>query len=78
MARKSKYPEGFSVAEAGRLGGRATKKRHGPAHYQRIGKMGGETTKQTHGPQFYERIGRKGGARMKELAALGRKAEGGE
>ena len=43
-----------------------------------FGKLGGAANKAAHGPEFYVKIGRKGGARMKELAAMGRKAEAGD
>lgn len=48
-------------AEAGRLGGQATSKKHSRAFYQGIGRKGGVTTAETHTTEFYQEIGRKGG-----------------
>lgn len=57
----------MSRAEAGRKGGRTTKRRYGDEHFGRIGriggKKGGETTKQRYGTEFYQKIGRIGGSR---------------
>lgn len=65
----------MTVREAGRKGGRATKRNHGPEFYTQIGKKGGETTKKRHGPQFYVRIGRKGGAQVRRLVAQAKQAQ---
>lgn len=55
----------MSRAEAGRKGGKATKKKYGADFYRKIGqaggKKGGKTTKQRYGVEFYQKIGRKGG-----------------
>lgn len=57
--------KGMTKAEAGRLGGLATKARYGKGYYSRIGKMGGRKgglkTKSRHGSAHFKRIGRKGG-----------------
>jgi len=51
----------MTVREAGRRGGLATKRKHGPEHYERIGRIGGASTKTRMGPEHYERIGGIGG-----------------
>jgi len=63
----------MTTREAGRRGGTSTKKRYGPAFYEKIGKMGGTTTKQRHGREHYEKIGKMGGATMKKLIAKAKK-----
>lgn len=64
--------------EMGKKGGQTTAERHGSQFYGAIGRKGGEATAERHGPEFYERIGRIGGARVRELMAKGRAAEGEE
>lgn len=66
----------MTVREAGRKGGRTTKRRHGPEFYVAIGRKGGETTKSRHGPDFYEKIGSMGGQKVRQLVARGRRAGG--
>jgi hypothetical protein len=50
----------LTKAEAGRLGGLATKRRHGSAHYSRAGKLGAAATLGKHGREHMAAIGRKG------------------
>ena len=50
----------LTKAEAGRLGGRATKKKHGTEHYRRAGKKGAEATLTKHGREHMRRIGQAG------------------
>jgi general stress protein YciG len=38
----------MSVREAGRLGGRKTKAKHGPAFFEEIGRLGGIATQRKH------------------------------
>jgi len=64
----------MTVSEAGRRGGEATKRRHGPEFYEQIGRKGGETVKRERGAAFYERIGKKGGQRVKQLVEAGKRA----
>ena len=51
----------LTVREAGSLGGKATRDRHGPEHYQRMGSKGGNTTRERKGSEHYARIGHQGG-----------------
>ena len=55
----------MSKAQAGRLGGMATKSRHGSGFYSRIGKKGGSpggrATLSKYGRDHFARIGAKGG-----------------
>jgi hypothetical protein len=55
----------MSKAEAGRLGGLATKSRYGSGYYSRIGKKGaskgGRKTKERYGTSHLAYIGSKGG-----------------
>ena len=45
--RKAPHPAGgMTVAEAGRLGGEATRDAHGIEFYERIGKKGGERVRE--------------------------------
>jgi hypothetical protein len=50
----------LTKAEAGRLGGLATKKRHGRPHYQQAGRKGRHATLQAHGTEHMAAIGRQG------------------
>ena len=58
MARMSK-------AQAGRIGGNATKSKYGSPYYSRIGKKGasagGKTTKARYGSAHFKKIGSIGG-----------------
>jgi hypothetical protein len=56
----------LTKAEAGRLGGMATKQRHGAAHYRAAGKKGAQATLAKHGPEHMRVIGRRGFAAMAE------------
>ncbi|SLK20705.1 MULTISPECIES: KGG domain-containing protein [unclassified Paenibacillus] len=62
MARPQTSEHKMSREEAGRLGGKATSKKHDRSFYQTIGKKGGEATSETHNKEFYREIGRKGGS----------------
>jgi len=53
-------PEGISVKEAGRRGGRATVKNQGVDFFRRIGRKGGERTKELYADLLRE-FGKKGG-----------------
>jgi hypothetical protein len=57
----------MSKAQAGRLGGNATKRRGGSAYYSRIGKKGaskgGRSTYARHGSAYMKKIGARGGRR---------------
>lgn len=69
----------LTVREAGRLGGRATLAKFGPAHFSalaaksphppheqaRRGKRGGEATWERHGESHYRAIGRAGGEKTR-------------
>jgi hypothetical protein len=55
--------------EIGRLGGEATKRTLGPAHFSRIGKKGGQALLAARGRDYYAAIGRLGGKRRKEEQA---------
>ena len=65
----------ITVAEAGRLGGRTTRLRHGHEHYQNIGKLGGLATSARHGQEHYKKCGKKGGLTVKRLVEQGRAVE---
>ena len=39
------------------------------------GRKGGRVTAERHGHEFYEEIGKKGGQKVRELIALGRRAQ---
>src|SRR6516165_1940604 len=47
-------------AEAGRLGGMTTKKRHGIEHYRAAGKKGGQAVKAKYGTAHLSQLGKKG------------------
>lgn len=53
-------PEGISVKEAGRRGGRATVENQGVDFFRRIGRKGGERTKELYADLLRE-FGKKGG-----------------
>ena len=55
MAKKK-----LTKAEAGRLGGLQTKRRHGRQHFQQAGRKGGQATLETHGREHMRRIGQAG------------------
>jgi general stress protein YciG len=50
----------LTKAEAGRLGGLQTKRRHGRQHYQEAGRKGGKATLETHGTEHMRRISQAG------------------
>ena len=54
----------LTKAEAGRLGGLQTKRRHGRPHYQQAGRKGAQATLETHGTEHMAAIGRKGFAAL--------------
>lgn len=66
---------GADYSELGKLGGAATRERHGEEFYSEIGTRGGEACKQRHGADHYHRIGKKGGQRVAELIAKGKASE---
>jgi hypothetical protein len=55
----------MTKAQAGRLGGLATKNKYGNRHFSTIGKKGaskgGKSTQARHGTVFFRQIGAKGG-----------------
>lgn len=55
MASGKTKPE-MTVQEAGRRGGRATRRKFGQEFYEEIGRMSGEVTKREHGPNFTRRL----------------------
>lgn len=61
--------------EIGRLGGKATAKRHGRKFLSSIGKRGGRSNAKK-GRRHFEEIGAKGGARLRDLVEKGRIQEG--
>ena len=54
----------LTKAEAGRLGGLQTKRRHGRQHFQQAGRKGGRATVATHGAEHMAEIGRRGFSRL--------------
>ena len=50
----------MSKAEAGRLGGMATRRRHGTEHYRTAGRKGAETTLARYGIEHMRQIGKAG------------------
>src|ERR1051326_8147073 len=56
----------ITVREAGRRGGRSTRERHGPEHYQQIGKKGGQALAEERGSDYYSELGKKGGGTVLE------------
>jgi hypothetical protein len=63
MSANEKKP--MTIAEAGRLGGRANLAKRGNEFYRVIGKKGGDAVKAARGLGFYEAIGAKGGNAVK-------------
>lgn len=61
--------------EIGKLGGEATRDRHGREHYQKLGRQGGDATAASHSLDHYEKIGSRGGQRVRELIRKGRELE---
>jgi hypothetical protein len=58
-------PQGTHHSQAGKLGGEATRTRHGDdGFYQRIGSLGGQRTMELHGDD-YDEIRRRGGQSTK-------------
>jgi len=62
-------PDGMSVREAGRKGGRTTRDRYGTDFFQEIGSKGGKTVSERYPSEHFREIGRKGGRRVAELIA---------
>jgi general stress protein YciG len=54
----------LTKAEAGRLGGLQTQRRHGRQHFQQAGRKGGQATLETHGREHMAEIGRRGFSRL--------------
>jgi general stress protein YciG len=50
----------LTKAEAGRLGGLATQRKHGPEHFRSAGRKGGHATLAAHGTEHMAAIGREG------------------
>jgi general stress protein YciG len=63
--------EGMSTEEAGRKGGLATSRKHGPEFYSEIGRKGGRATSRSHGKEFYQEIGKRGGSRSRRGSSNG-------
>ena len=63
MAKRRRKP--LTKAEAGRLGGKATVRKYGPEHMQRIGKAGFQA--------FARKLGYMGGSRLGAIQWLQRK-----
>jgi len=68
---------GMTKRQAGRLGGLATRSRHGSGYYARIGRMGaskgGKATLANHGVAHFRRIGEMGGrAKARNRSRAGR------
>src|SRR5262249_45031938 len=53
-------PRKLTKAEARRLGGLTTKRRHGTEHFRRAGSLGGKALLQKYGPEHYRKIGKAG------------------
>jgi hypothetical protein len=57
----------MTVSEAGKKGGKTTRRKYGKDHYRNIGEVGGAKTRDSHPPEFYSMIGKKGAEARRKL-----------